>query len=124
MGALRVLIVDDEEDIRALLRSLIEVADGDLSVAGEAVDGDDALRQWRQRRPELVLLDQRMPGLSGPGNNSESPGRRAALSDARAATREAPSTPSALSDVASLRVSDQCDPGRSERPTTVKTALP
>jgi len=59
------LIVDDKEDMRALVRNLIETANHGLSVAGEAADGDDALRQWRDARPEVVLLDQRMPGLSG-----------------------------------------------------------
>ncbi len=59
------LIVDDEDDMRALLRNLIELANEGLSVAGEAVDGDDALRLWQQARPEVVLLDQRMPGRSG-----------------------------------------------------------
>ena len=65
MGKLRVLIVDDEDDMRALLRELIRVANDGLSVAGEAADGDAALRYWRQDRPDVVLLDQRMPGLSG-----------------------------------------------------------
>ena len=59
------MIVDDEEDMRALLRSLIEVANEGLKVADEAADGDEALRRWREHRPEVVLLDQRMPGLSG-----------------------------------------------------------
>jgi YesN/AraC family two-component response regulator len=62
---LGVLIVDDEEDMRVLIRSLIEIANHGLSVAGEAADGDEALRRWRDREPEVVLLDQRMPGLSG-----------------------------------------------------------
>jgi len=62
---LRVLIVDDEDDMRALLENLIEVANEGLLVAGTASDGDEALRTWRQDRPDVVLLDQRMPGLSG-----------------------------------------------------------
>ena len=65
MGALRVLIVDDEDDMRALIRSHIEIANHGLSVAGVASDGDEALRRWREDRPDVVLLDQRMPGLSG-----------------------------------------------------------
>ena len=65
MASLRVLIVDDEEDMRVLLRNLIELADEGLSVAGEAATGEEALERWREARPEVVLLDQRMPGLSG-----------------------------------------------------------
>jgi YesN/AraC family two-component response regulator len=65
MATLRVLIVDDEDDMRALLRNLIELANEGLAVAGEAADGDEALALWRREQPEIVLLDQRMPGLSG-----------------------------------------------------------
>lgn len=60
-----VLIVDDEEDMRALLRSTIEIANEGLKVAGEAVDGEDALTQWREKRPKIIVLDQRMPGATG-----------------------------------------------------------
>ena len=38
MGAVRVLIVDDEDDMRSLLRNMIEIADDGLSEAGEAAD--------------------------------------------------------------------------------------
>jgi DNA-binding NarL/FixJ family response regulator len=65
VGAVRVLIVDDEDDMRALLRNLIEIANDGLSVAGEASDGDSALRHWREMQPDVVVLDQRMPGMSG-----------------------------------------------------------
>ena len=60
-----VLIVDDEEDMRALLRSTIEIANEGLRVAGEAVDGEDAFVRWQETRPEIVVLDQRMPGATG-----------------------------------------------------------
>jgi DNA-binding NarL/FixJ family response regulator len=62
---MRVLIVDDEEDMRALVRATIEVANEGLSVAGEAADGEAAIDKWREQRPEVVVLDQRMPGVSG-----------------------------------------------------------
>ncbi|MBV9412194.1 MAG: response regulator transcription factor [Acidimicrobiia bacterium] len=65
MGKVRVLIVDDEDDMRTLLREMITIANDGLTVTGEAVDGDEALRRWREDRPDVVLLDQRMPGLSG-----------------------------------------------------------
>ena len=44
MGKLRVLIVDDDADMRSLLRNLIEMTDEGLSAA----DGDEALRRWRE----------------------------------------------------------------------------
>jgi two-component system, response regulator YesN len=65
VGKLRVLIVDDEDDMRVLMSSLIEIANQGLTVVGTASSGDEALRRWRQDKPEVVLLDQRMPGLSG-----------------------------------------------------------
>jgi DNA-binding NarL/FixJ family response regulator len=64
-----VLIVDDEIDMRLLVRVVIEAADDGLKVAGEAIDGADALRVWRDLGgppvPDVVILDNRMPGLSG-----------------------------------------------------------
>jgi DNA-binding NarL/FixJ family response regulator len=61
----RTLIVDDEEDMRILLRATIEAANQGLSVAAEASGGEDGLAQWREHRPDIVLLDQRMPDLTG-----------------------------------------------------------
>ena len=61
----RALIVDDEEDMRFLVRSVIEAANHGLKVAGEAADGDEAIAAWRADRPEVVVLDHRMPGMSG-----------------------------------------------------------
>lgn len=65
VAKLGVLIVDDNDDMRAMVRGMIELANQGLSVAGEAVDGDEALRRWREDRPDVVLMDQQMPGLSG-----------------------------------------------------------
>jgi YesN/AraC family two-component response regulator len=65
LSDLRVLIVDDEEDMRALVRATIEIANKGLSVAAEANDGEAAVHTWREERPEVVVLDQRMPGVSG-----------------------------------------------------------
>lgn len=62
---LRVLIADDEEDMRALVRATIELADDRLYVTCEAVDGDDAVAKWREARPDVIVLDQRMPRTSG-----------------------------------------------------------
>lgn len=58
------LLVDDHPMMRRGLRQLIEVA-GDLEVAGEAAGGEQALALVASLQPDLVLLDQQMPGLSG-----------------------------------------------------------
>lgn len=61
----RALLVDDDDDMRFLLRVLIERANEGLVVAAEAADGDEALARWREHQPDVVVLDQRMPGASG-----------------------------------------------------------
>lgn len=65
MSEMRVLIVDDEDDMRALVRATIEIANEGLRVAGEAADGETAVDIVRTEHPEVVVLDQRMPGISG-----------------------------------------------------------
>jgi CheY-like chemotaxis protein len=59
-----VLIVDDEPDIRFLVSRMLT---GDRSTwrVEEAGSGADAVRCWRETRPDVVVLDQRMPGLTG-----------------------------------------------------------
>jgi DNA-binding NarL/FixJ family response regulator len=61
---IRVLLVDDEELVRAGLRMILERS-GDLEVVAEAADGADAVEQVRRHRPEVVLMDIRMPGVDG-----------------------------------------------------------
>ena len=61
----RALIVDDEEDMRFLVRAVIEAANHGLSVSGEAADGEQALARWREERPEVIVLDQNMPDMTG-----------------------------------------------------------
>ena len=61
----RALIVDDEEDIRFLIRLTIELANEGLTVSGEAASGEAALESWHADRPEVIVLDNRMPGMSG-----------------------------------------------------------
>jgi DNA-binding NarL/FixJ family response regulator len=62
---MRVLIVDDEDDMRALVRATIELANEGLKVAAEATDGEMAVDMVRTEHPEVVVLDHRMPGASG-----------------------------------------------------------
>ncbi|TDB91913.1 response regulator transcription factor [Actinomadura sp. KC216] len=61
---IRVLVVDDHLSVRLGLGMIINSAD-DLEVAGEAAGGEQALRLARVLRPDVVLMDIRMPGLDG-----------------------------------------------------------
>ncbi|MEV5745027.1 response regulator transcription factor [Microbispora rosea] len=61
---IRVLIVDDEALVRSGLRMILEAA-GDVVVVGEARDGEEAIGAAARLRPEVVLMDVRMPGMDG-----------------------------------------------------------
>jgi DNA-binding NarL/FixJ family response regulator len=61
---IRVLLVDDEELVRFGLRTVLESA-GDFEVVGEAGDGAAGVRAAEELRPDVVLIDIRMPVLDG-----------------------------------------------------------
>jgi DNA-binding NarL/FixJ family response regulator len=61
---IRVLLADDQALVRAGFRALID-AQSDLTVVGEASDGAHAVRLAVQERPDVVLMDIRMPGVDG-----------------------------------------------------------
>ncbi|MEQ4724569.1 response regulator transcription factor [Nonomuraea sp. B19D2] len=61
---LKVVIADDEDLIRAGLRIIID-AEPDLTVVGEAADGAAVVPVVRRERPDVVLMDVRMPALDG-----------------------------------------------------------
>ena len=60
----RVLLADDQTLLRATFRILIDSAD-DMEVVGEAADGARAVEAARAHRPDVVLMDIRMPGTDG-----------------------------------------------------------
>ena len=61
---IRTLIVDDEADMRLLIGATLSLDSG-IEIAGEADDGPAGLARWRDVRPDVVVLDMRMPGMSG-----------------------------------------------------------
>jgi DNA-binding NarL/FixJ family response regulator len=62
--SVRVLLADDHSAIRAGLRLILEM-DQQMQVVGEAGDGGQAVTMARQLKPDLVLMDVRMPGMDG-----------------------------------------------------------
>ena len=61
---IRVLLADDQALVRAGFRALLDAED-DIEVVGEAGDGEEAARFAEQLRPDVVLMDIRMPGVDG-----------------------------------------------------------
>jgi DNA-binding NarL/FixJ family response regulator len=61
---IRIVIVDDQAMVRSGLRSLLD-GEPDLEVVGEAADGEAGVGQVRHHRPDVVLMDIRMPVLDG-----------------------------------------------------------
>jgi two-component system NarL family response regulator len=64
LNAIRLLIVDDHLVVRMGLRSMIDTQP-DMEVIAEAANGNEAVQLYRQHRPDVVLLDLRMPQLNG-----------------------------------------------------------
>lgn len=61
---IRVLLADDQGLVRAGFRALLD-AQTDVEVVGEAADGDEAVQLARTHKPDVVLMDIRMPGMDG-----------------------------------------------------------
>jgi two-component system NarL family response regulator len=62
---IKVLIVDDHRVVRLGVKAIVE-AEGDMEVVGEAADGPAALAAYDAHHPDVVLLDLRLPGMTGP----------------------------------------------------------
>ena len=61
---IRVLLTDDQALLRAGLRVLLD-SEPDITVVGEASDGEESVRLARETRPDVIVMDIRMPGLDG-----------------------------------------------------------
>ena len=61
---IRALLVDDEDIARERLRQLLGSI-ADIEVVGEAADGEEAIQMTLEMRPDLLLLDIQMPGVTG-----------------------------------------------------------
>jgi DNA-binding NarL/FixJ family response regulator len=64
MSKLGILIADDAEEVRRDLRTILQLAP-DLLVLGEAINGIEAVAMAESLRPDIVLMDLRMPGIDG-----------------------------------------------------------
>ena len=62
--AIRVLVVEDHNVVRQGLVALLNLVEG-IQVVGEAADGEEAVTQFRSQRPDVTLIDLRLPKLSG-----------------------------------------------------------
>ena len=64
MNAIRVLVVNGQPLVRAGIALLVN-AEEDITVVAEAANGQDALTRARAQRPDVILMDVRMPGTDG-----------------------------------------------------------
>jgi two-component system nitrate/nitrite response regulator NarL len=59
-----ILIVDDSDEVRTIVRTFLE-RDATFRVCGEACSGLEAIKRAQELKPDLILLDLKLPGMSG-----------------------------------------------------------
>ncbi|MGH8651841.1 MAG: response regulator [Gammaproteobacteria bacterium] len=64
LRTIRILIADDHVVVREGLVAIVN-RQSDMAVVGEASNGQEALKQWQEHRPDITLMDLRMPEMSG-----------------------------------------------------------
>ena len=61
---INVMLVDDHDLVRKGIRRLLDDASG-IKVDAEAIDGEQAIREVRKKKPDVILMDVSMPGIGG-----------------------------------------------------------
>lgn len=64
MKKIRILVAEDHLIARVGVTSILN-AQPDMAVVAEAVNGEQAVKAWREKKPDVALIDMRMPGMSG-----------------------------------------------------------
>lgn len=64
IGNIRIIIVDDSDDVRQALKSFLSLI-RDIDVIGEATDGKEGLKKAAELKPDIIIMDERMPVLNG-----------------------------------------------------------
>lgn len=62
---MRALLIEDNPDMRFLVRTLMGVSDEPVEIVAEADDGPDGVARWREHRPDVVVLDLGLPSGNG-----------------------------------------------------------
>ncbi len=62
--SIRIMLVDDHEEIRQALKNLLTLTN-DIEVIGEATNGQESLEKAAELEPDIIIMDERMPGLNG-----------------------------------------------------------
>ena len=63
--AIRILLVDDSDDFRTVVRELFSEKAPDIQVVGDATDGNTAIQQAQALKPDVISMDVKMPNMDG-----------------------------------------------------------